>query len=72
MAGKGKKTVTVGTLSEVEEEIRLRLRAVTLLKQLMKRRDLDEIRAMGRPMVTNGLRDVDRFIHSCKRALGQP
>ncbi len=71
MASVGKKPVSLELLDEVADEIRLRLKAVTRIKKVMEKRDLEVIQAMGRPMVTRGLADVDRFIRSCKKELGE-
>lgn len=70
MPGKGKRTVTLEELEEIEGMIKKRALALSTVRKTMDAKGLTTIEAMGLPMVERGIRSIDSFVRSCQRETG--
>jgi len=71
MPGKGKKPIGPDDMDQIVADLRVRAEAISAMSRAMQDEGMKTVEVMGTPMVRRGLKDIDRFILSCKRELGR-
>ena len=69
--GRIKKTIDGDYLASIEKELRKKIAVAKGMRAAMEASGVEEIEVSGKLMLERGLAQIDTFLLSCKRELGE-